>query len=86
MDFLFSLNIQNNILAILGLRALYVILSRGADFLPYLHKGLALVLMFVGAKFLVGPFVTIPTLVSLGVILGIIAASIGLSLVKKPKA
>ncbi len=72
----------SNILAILGLRSLYVILSHGADFLPYLHQGLALVLVFVGAKFMLASVVTISTLLSLGVIVGIIAVSVGLSLIK----
>ena len=77
----------SNVLAILGLRSLYTILSHGADFLPYLHKGLAIVLMFVGAKFLFADFLPIPTLLSLVIIVSIIAVSVGISLMaKKPRA
>jgi tellurite resistance protein TerC len=73
----------SNILAILGLRSMYVILSHGADFLPYLHKGLALVLIFVGAKFCLSNFVKIPTFLSLAIIISIIVSSISLLAKKK---
>jgi tellurite resistance protein TerC len=76
----------SNILAILGLRSMYVILSHGADFLPYLHKGLALVLIFVGAKFVFSHVVVIPTLLSLGIILSIIGGSIVISMLKRPSS
>ncbi len=66
---------------------------RGVDFLRkpsvYLHfkafagptkYGLAIVLMFIGTKMLIVDFVKIPVLLSLGVVAGIIATSVALSL------
>jgi tellurite resistance protein TerC len=72
----------SNVLAILSLRSLYFLISRGADFLPYLHKGLALVLIFVGAKFVFSHHVEIPSLMSLAVIIALIGGSVVLSVLK----
>jgi tellurite resistance protein TerC len=59
---------SSNAFAILGLRALYFAL---ADLLPrfrFLHQGLALILVFVGGKMLLGDWRPVPTEISLGVI------------------
>lgn len=48
--------------------------------LPYLQYGLALLLMFIGAKMLAGTFIHIPTLVTLGVTLAMIGGSVAVSL------
>ena len=48
----------------------------------YLLKyGLAVILTFVGAKMLIEPWIHIPILLSLGVVLGVLAASIVASLI-----
>jgi tellurite resistance protein TerC len=70
----------SNIFAILGLRSLYFVLAGLLDRLRLLHYGLALVLAFVGGKMLATPWVVVPTGVSLGVVLGILAVFTGLSL------
>lgn len=65
----------SNIMAILGLRALYFLLESGIEDVPYLKKGLVIVLAFVGLKMLVADFYHVPVLVSLGIIGGIIVVS-----------
>lgn len=73
----------SNIFAILGLRNLYFLLRGAIDSFHMLKYGLGVVLMFVGAKMTLlnrlygGHF---PITVSLGVIVGVIAVSIVLSL------
>jgi len=74
----------SNIMAILGLRALYFVLARALRRLTYLSKGLAIVLTFLGFKFILSGFdVTVPTPLSLSIVLGIISVSALLSLIKK---
>jgi tellurite resistance protein TerC len=74
----------SNIFAILGLRALYFALSGMMDKFQYLKYGLALVLMFVGAKMLLAGVYKIPIWVSLGAIAALLAGSIIVSLVRRP--
>src|SRR6266853_1580114 len=69
----------SNVCAILGLRALYFLLAGILPYFQYLDEGLAIVLMFVGAKMLADPWIHIPTGISLGVVGSIIAVSIALS-------
>ncbi len=65
----------SNVFAILGLRALYFVLAHYIDLFKYLKVGLGLILVFVGVKMFIEPFYPIPTLVSLGVIVGVLAGS-----------
>lgn len=65
----------SNIAAILGLRSLYFLLAGAVTKFRYLRFGLATILAFVGVKMLVAGRYPIPTLVSLGVIIGILAAT-----------
>ena len=67
--------------AVLGLRALYFALEGLVDRFVYLHYGLAVILIFVGAKFVAQGFgVHVPIYTSLLVILAAITASIAVSL------
>ena len=67
--------------AVLGLRALYFALEGLIDRFVYLHYGLAAILVFVGAKFLLEGFgVHLPITASLLPIAAILAMSIGASL------
>jgi tellurite resistance protein TerC len=74
----------SNIFAILGLRALYFMLAGAIDKFHMLKYGLALVLIFVGLKMVWlndlfgGKF---PISLSLGIIAGVIAGSVVLSLI-----
>jgi tellurite resistance protein TerC len=62
----------SNIFAILGLRSLYFLLSGMLSTFRLLKYGIALILMFVGMKMVIEPWVHISTLVSLGVIASIL--------------
>lgn len=70
----------SNICAVLGLRALYFLLASVVDKFVYLKLGLSLVLIFIGAKMLLEPFLHIPIVASLGVVAAVLAASILASL------
>lgn len=72
----------SNILAIMGLRSLFFLLSDIADRFWLLHYGLGVLLSFIGVKMIGGELFSwhIPTLVSLAVILAILILSILLSL------
>ncbi len=72
----------SNIFAILGLRSLYFAVSGIMSLFRYLKVGLSFVLSFVGLKMLASYFhFEIPTLLSLGVIISILAISILASLI-----
>jgi len=75
----------SNIFAILGLRALYFLLSDMADRFHLLKYGLALVLIFVGTKMLIVDWFKIPVAVSLGVVIAVLGTSILLSLIASKK-
>ena len=70
----------SNVFAILGLRSLYFVLAGYLAGIRYLKVGLAGILVFVGAKMLLIDFIHIPPLASLGVILAILAVTVGASL------
>ncbi len=76
----------SNIMAILGLRALYFALSAMVHRFHYLKYALAAVLVFIGSKIFVADFMLdgtkFPPLLSLGVTAGLIGAGIGYSLWK----
>jgi tellurite resistance protein TerC len=66
----------SNVFAILGLRSLYFAVSGALQYFRYLKAGLAGVLVFVGAKMLAAPWYSVPTGLSLAVVVAIIAFSI----------
>ncbi|GGZ87013.1 TerC family protein [Novosphingobium arvoryzae] len=76
----------SNIMAILGLRALYFALSAMIHRFHYLKYALAAVLVFIGSKIFVSDFLLggdkFPPVASLGVTFGLIAAGVGYSLWK----
>ena len=65
-----------NIFAVLGLRALYLLLANMIRDWPYLHYGIAAVLAFIAVKLLLDGFVQIPIWLSLIVIVGAITTAI----------
>src|SRR3954466_7730810 len=71
---------SSNVFAILGLRALYFLLSGVIGKFRYLKVGLSVVLIFVGAKMLLAGVYQVPIGLSLGVIAAVIGASILTSL------
>ena len=71
----------SNAFAILGLRAMYFLLADLMHRFVYLKIGLSFVLVWVGIKMIVShAWVTIPTLLSLGIVVAIITASVVASL------
>lgn len=71
----------SNALAILGLRAMYFLLADLIHRFIYLKLGLSIVLVWVGIKMIVShAFFKIPTALSLGIVIAIIATSVAASL------
>ena len=71
--------LTSNVFAILGLRALYFLLAAVASKFHLLNYGLAVILVFIGVKMCLVDVFKIPVLVSLGVIVGVLAATMLLS-------
>lgn len=74
--------LTSNVFAVLGLRAMFFLLAGLADRFHLLPYGLALVLMFIGAKMLLIDVYKIPILVSLSVVAATIGATVVLSLLR----
>ena len=72
--------LTSNIFAILGLRAMYFLLAAVAARFHLLSYGLAVILVFIGTKMMLIDVYKIPVLVSLGVVVGILAVTMLLSL------
>jgi tellurite resistance protein TerC len=80
---------SSNAFAVLGLRSLFFALSGVMDLFHHLHYGLSAILIFVGLKMMLAGVWKIPTGVSLGVVAGLLAISIGASILwpeRKPEA
>ncbi len=76
----------SNVFAILGLRSMYFALAGMMEMFRYLHYGLSVVLMFVGAKMLLSHYYEIPTVVALGAVAGILLLSVAASLLRPKSA
>lgn len=77
---------SSNILAIMGLRSLYFVLAHSLKLLHYLHYALAAILIFIGAKMLLGGWIHIPISLSLGFVVVTLASAAGASLLWKKQA
>ena len=90
-SFYFCVFIQNplvvfssNMFAIMGLRSLYIILSKAASELKYLEKAVAIILGFIGGKLIAEYFGnTISTELSLGVVVIMLGGGVAASLLDK---
>jgi tellurite resistance protein TerC len=71
--------LTSNIFAILGLRSLYFALSGIMQLFRFLKVGLAVILIFIGVKMLVEPWLHITTGTSLGVIGGVLTTAVLMS-------
>jgi tellurite resistance protein TerC len=67
---------SSNAFAILGLRALYLLLAGTVGQLRYLHYGLAGVLAFAGLKMVLEPWLHVAPLLSVAIIVVLIGASV----------
>jgi tellurite resistance protein TerC len=78
--------VTSNVFAILGLRALYFVLAGMLASFRYLRVALAVLLAYIGAKMVLHDVVRIPNLLSLGIILGLVAAGVIASVLRRPAA
>jgi tellurite resistance protein TerC len=78
---------SSNVFAIMGLRALFFVLSGMMREFRFLKHGLSLVLIFVGAKMIVQHWYKLPSEISLSVVAALILGSVLLSwLIKEGEA
>ncbi len=68
-----------NVFAIIGLRSIYFAVSELMKIFRFLHTGLAVILVLVGAKMIAADYFHVPTLAMLSVVAGILAVSIAAS-------
>jgi tellurite resistance protein TerC len=73
-------------LALVGLRSMYFLLAGARDRFAYLDVGLAVVLVFIGTKFLLTEVVRVSPTVSLGVIVLVIGTAIVASMLRTRRA
>ena len=76
---------SSNLLAVLGLRALYSVVEQLMAKLRYLRYGIGAILILVGAKMCLDRVVHVPALVALGARVGILAVTAAVSLLVKPR-
>ncbi|MEM2855648.1 MAG: TerC/Alx family metal homeostasis membrane protein [Candidatus Nitrosocaldaceae archaeon] len=70
----------SNIFAVLGLRSLYFLLINVLERLKYLHVGLFVLLLYLGAKMIASNFIEIPTVISLVIVASILTITTLISL------
>jgi tellurite resistance protein TerC len=71
----------SNVFAIVGLRSMYFAVAGMMEWFEYLHYGLSMVLILIGAKMLVSHYYVVPTAVALGTVAGVIGVSVVASVV-----
>jgi len=71
---------SSNVLAMFGLRSLYFLVSDALDRLRYLRQGLAVVLVFTGAKMIASEWVHISPGLSVGIIGLVLSVTIAVSI------
>jgi tellurite resistance protein TerC len=76
---------SSNVLAILGLRALYLVVEKLVEKLAYLHYGIGGILILIGAKMCLDDLVHVPAWAALCATVGILGVTAAISLVKPPK-
>jgi tellurite resistance protein TerC len=77
--------LTSNVFAILGLRAMFFLLQAVASKFHLLNYGLAIILIFIGTKMMIIDLYKIPVVVSLGVVVGILALTMLISVKTAPK-
>ena len=76
----------SNVFAVLGLRSMYFVLAGAVRRFATLRPALSIVLGFVGVKMLVSGWFEIPIGISLGVVAGVLAGAVVLSLWRERQA
>lgn len=74
----------SNILAVVGIRALYFVLAAATARFAHLHRGIAWILLLIGARMLLEPLVRLPEAVVLVAVAGILGWAIWCSLASQP--
>lgn len=74
-----------NILAILGLRSIFFLLSHADQRFSYLRYGVSVILIFVGLKMIVKDLFHIPALISLSMVILTLGGSVTLSIMKNKR-
>ena len=74
---------SSNVFAVMGLRAMFFVLSGMMREFRFLKTGLSLVLVFVGFKMLIAHWFKVPSFLALGVVAVLIIGSVVLSLIFK---
>lgn len=77
---------SSNVMAILGLRALFFLMAGVLAYFRYLKMGLAIVMCFVGVKMVISDFYHMPTAIALGTVAGVLAVTMLVSYVTTRKA
>lgn len=70
----------SNIMAVIGLRSLYLLLAGSLTRLRFLHYGLAAVLAFAAVKMLISPWLEVGPGASLATVVGLLAVTVAASL------
>ena len=70
----------SNVFAIMGLRSLYYLLANVMEMFVYLKLGVSFILIYVGGKMVLSDLYSPPAYFSLGVIVGILAIAIAMSI------
>ena len=78
--------VTSNIFAILGLRSLYFVLARAMAKFQYLEIALAILLVFIGGKMIAHSYYTMPHLLTLAIIAGVLAVGIVASVIAARRA
>jgi tellurite resistance protein TerC len=76
----------SNVFAIIGLRSMYFAVAGMMDLFEYLHYGLSAVLILIGTKMLASHYFTVPTVVALGTVAGVLVLSVLASVLFPRKA
>jgi len=76
----------SNVFAILGLRSLFFVLAGLLETFHFLHYGLSIILIFIGAKMIAANYIHMRTEIALVVVAGILLISVVLSLIFPKRA
>jgi tellurite resistance protein TerC len=76
----------SNILAVVGIRALYFVLAAATARLARLHEAVAVILLLVGGRMLAEPFFEVPEGVMLAAVAGVLAIGVVWSLLRPEPA
>jgi len=77
--------LTSNAFAVLGLRALYFAIAGLIKLFRHLNVGLAVILVFIGLKMIISPWIHLPIPLTLGFVLLVLTTAILTSVLQKPR-